>query len=114
LKTEEITESNFIQRSGLAIVLGGGLYVATEAIWHPLHELLFLGDSLALRQPLDHAIHHLPELPAYALLAVGLVGLSRRYGHSLDWVGKIGLYLTLIGFALMSFGTLGIVLFEGC
>ena len=113
MKTEKITQSNFIRRSSLAAVLGGALYVATEAVWHPIHELLILGDSAALRQPVEHAIHHLPELPAYALLALGLVGLVRCYGKSLGRVGRLGLYLAWIGFALMSLGTLGIVLFEG-
>lgn len=113
MKTETLINSNFIQRSSRAVMWGGGLFVAAEAIWHPLHEVLFDGTALAVTQPLGHAFHHAPELPAYALLAIGLAGLARRYGPALGWIGKIGLYVALLGFALMSAGTLAILIFEG-
>lgn len=113
MKTKEMTQANIVQPSRLATMLGGGLYVANMAIWHPISEPLLAGTPLGITFPLGHAIHHAPELPAYALLAIGLAGLARRQANSLDWAGKIGLYLSMIGFALMAVGTFGIVLFEG-
>jgi hypothetical protein len=83
------------------------------AIWHPVHEFFAAGTSLAITTPLGHAIHHAPELPAYALLAVGLWGLTRYQTEVLGWPGKLGLYLASLGFGVMSIGTLGIVIFEG-
>lgn len=113
MRSTAITKSSPIQWRNAAAMLGGGLYVASVAIWHPLHEGLFGGTALAVTHPLGHAIHHALELPAYLLLAVALLGLSRQLTHQLGWSGKLGLYLTLIGFALMSVGTLAIILFEG-
>ncbi|HRV93095.1 MAG TPA: hypothetical protein P5526_13120 [Anaerolineae bacterium] len=113
MRSEALTKTYPIQWRNSATMLGGGLYVASVAIWHPLHEGLFGGTALAVTHPLGHALHHTPELPAYTLLAVGLVGLSRRLSPQLGRIGKIGLYLTLIGFALMAVGTLAIILFEG-
>jgi hypothetical protein len=110
VKPKEFTSSNW---SRLATVAGGGLYLASVGIWHPLHEFLFAGTALDITQPLGHAVHHAPELPAYLLLALGLGEFYRRYAGRLGWVGKIGLYLNIFGFALMALGTLGIVLFEG-
>lgn len=107
------TSSNFIQWSGLATWLGGGVYVANMALWHPISEPLLTGTALAVTTPLGHAVHHAPELPAYALLAIGLLGLSRRLAGHIGWLGQIGLYLNVIGFSLMTLGTLGIVIFEG-
>src|SRR5262245_41449395 len=110
MNTNGITKSNFIQS---AIFWGGALYAANMALWHPINEFFAAGTAMAITHPVGHAIHHAPELPAYVLLAVGMVALARWHGSTLGWVGKIGLYITLIGFALMSIGTFGIVLFEG-
>jgi hypothetical protein len=107
------TVSTFMQRSSLAVLLGGGVYALNMAIWHPVHEFSTAGTPLAIITPLGHAIHHAPELPAYALLAVGLWGLARYQAGVLGWLGKLGLYLASLGFGLMSIGALGIVIFEG-
>lgn len=105
--------STFIHRSSLAVLLGGGLYAINMALWHPINEFFTNGTPLEINVPLGHAIHHAPELPAYALLAVGLWGLARYQAEVLGWLGKLGLYLASLGFGLMSIGTLGIVIVEG-
>lgn len=83
MKAGELSQSNFNQWPGVATVWGGAFYLASVAIWHPLSEILFAGTTLAVTFPRGHALQHAPELPACALLAMGLMELSRWQTRSM-------------------------------
>ncbi len=97
--------------SGSAAVLGGALFfVSAVAQW--FLDTRF-GDSRFYHSPLGHALYHSLGVPAYALLAVGLLGLYLRHARTFKRLGKIGLLLTFGSVALAALLTLSAVLIEG-
>lgn len=97
--------------SGPAAVLGGALFfVSAVAQWFLDARL---GDTRFYHSPLGHALYHSLGVPAYALLAVGLLGLYLRHAGSFKRLGRVGLLSTFALIALAAFLTLGAVLIEG-
>jgi hypothetical protein len=62
---------------------------------------------------LGHGVYHAPDVLANVLLAVGIAELYGRQAGRLGKLGKVGFYLSVIGFASTALLALGIVLAEG-
>ena len=93
-----------VRWGGPAAMLGGALYIAlfgaTALIYGVFSEETkdtFLG---------AHAFIHSLDVPMFALLALGAIGVYVRQKASLGKVGKAGFYTTLTGFGLSVLGGL--------
>ncbi len=99
--------SNLIRWGGPAAMLGGALYVATFGV-----TVLIYG--VFAEQTVDtflgaHAFTHSLDVPMFALLALGAIGVYARQKDRLGKVGKAGFYVTLAGFGLSVVGGLTII-----
>ncbi len=107
-----MSKSNLTHWGGLATLLGGVLFIVS-AIVHVFLEVR-LDETQFENSPQGHAVYHALNLPPYALLAAGIVGLHLRQGRRFGRLGKVGgFYLGFIAFALTAILALGIVLVEG-
>jgi hypothetical protein len=106
-----MSKPNLTHWGGLATLLGGVLFIVS-AIVHVFLEVRF-GETQFGNSPQGHAVYHALDLPPYALLAAGIVGLHLWQGGRLGRLGKAGFYLGFIAFALTAILALGIVLVEG-
>ncbi len=96
-----------IRWGGPAAMLGGVLYVALFGVTVLIYGVFveqtqgtFLG---------AHAFIHSLDVPMFALLALGAVGVYARQKDRLGKVGKAGFYTTLAGFGLSVLGGLAII-----
>jgi hypothetical protein len=92
---------------GLAAMLGGALYITLFGVAVLIYGVFaeqtkgtFLG---------AHAFIHSLDVPMFALLALGTVGVYARQKDRLGKVGKAGFYATLAGFGLSVLGGLTII-----
>jgi hypothetical protein len=96
---------------------GGVLFTAIPLVWWPLCDALTAGmpytDPPTPAMMRLHALRHLLEVPAPALLAAGLIGIYRRYRRELGPLGQAGLALVVFGLLLRAALALGIVLTDG-
>ena len=98
---------DLIRWGGLAALLGGALYLAVFGVTVLIYDLFaeeakgtFFG---------AHAFIHMLDVPTFALLLIGAVGVYLRQSGRLGKVGKAGFYLTVAGFGLSVVGGLTII-----
>ncbi len=99
--------SKMIRWGGPAAMLGGVAYMATWGAVYLIYDLFaeeakgtFFG---------AHAFIHMLDVPTFALLLIGAVGVYLRQSGRLGKVGKAGFYLTVAGFGLSVAGGLTII-----
>lgn len=102
-----MSSSQATRWGGPAAILGGALYVALfgatvliYGVFAEQTEGTFLG---------THAFIHSLDVPMFALLALGTVGVYARQKDRLGKVGKAGFYITLAGFGLSVLGGLTVM-----
>jgi hypothetical protein len=86
-------------------VLGDALFVAVFALTIMIYGLKVVGGAILE----SHAFIHMLDVPMYALLAVGVLGLYLRQIDRFGWLGKSSFYLTFGGFVLATLGGLAII-----
>jgi hypothetical protein len=96
-----------ISCTGPAAILGGTLYIALFGV-----TILIYG--LFAEQTQDtflaaHAFIHSLDVPMFALLALGALGVYARQKEHLGKAGKAGFYITVAGFGLSVVGGLAII-----
>jgi hypothetical protein len=98
---------NLVRWGALAAMLGGALYLAILGANVLIYDLFmeqakgtFFG---------EHAFIQMLDVPAFALLLIGTVGVYLRQSGRLGKVGKAGFYLTVAGFGLSVVGGLTII-----
>ena len=98
---------NLVRWGGLAAMLGGALYLTILGANVLIYDLFaqqakgtFFG---------EHAFIHMLDVPTFALLLIGAVGVYLRQSGRLGKAGKAGFYLTVAGFGLSVVGGLTII-----
>ena len=98
---------NLVRWGGLAALLGGVLYLAvfgTTVLIYDLFAQQAKGTFFGA-----HAFIHMLDVPTFALLLIGTVGVYLIQSGRLGKAGKAGFYLTVAGFGLSVVGGLTII-----
>jgi hypothetical protein len=102
-----MNSSRPIRWGGPAAMLGGALYVALFGLTVLIYGVFAEETEGTLLGA--HAFIHSLDVPMFALLVLGAVGVFARQKDRLGKVGKVGFYITLAGFGLSVLGGLTII-----